>query len=196
MNDDGRVERFERDALPLLDQLYGAARRYTRNAADAEDLVQETMLKAFSSFHTFADGTNIRAWLFKILTNTWINSYRTTQRRPEEVLAESVTDAQLAAALAGSPIELASAELAALESMGDDEVRRAMEALPDFQRVIVYYADVACFRYKEIAELMDIPVGTVMSRLHRARRNLRKLLAETAVARGYLDRSQDNGTAA
>ncbi|OBG80011.1 RNA polymerase subunit sigma, partial [Mycobacterium sp. E802] len=178
------------------EQIERGARRLTHNRYDAEDLVQETLLKAYSGFHTFKPGSNARAWLFRIMYNTWINSYRTTQRRPEEVLAESVTDAQLAAALAGSPIELASAELAALESMGDDEVRRAMEALPDFQRVIVYYADVACFRYKEIAELMDIPVGTVMSRLHRARRNLRKLLAETAVARGYLARSQDNGTAA
>ncbi|OMC04534.1 hypothetical protein A5733_22065 [Mycobacterium sp. NS-7484] len=142
------------------------------------------MLKAFSSFHTFADGTNIRAWLFKILTNTWINSYRTTQRRPEEVLAESVTDAQLAAALAGSPIELASAELAALESMGDDEVRRAMEALPDFQRVIVYYADVEGYHYREIAALMGTPVGTVMSRLARGRKRLRELLADVARDRG------------
>jgi RNA polymerase sigma-70 factor, ECF subfamily len=181
--------RFERDALPLLDQLYGVARRYARSAADAEDLVQETMLKAYASFHTFEDGTNIRAWLFRILTNTWINSYRAAQRRPDEVLADTVTDAQLAAVAARSAAELASAELAALEALGDDEVRQAVQALPEFQRVVVYYADVAGFRYKEIADVLQIPVGTVMSRLHRGRSQLRSLLAEIAVARGYVGRN-------
>lgn len=184
VGDDGRAERFERDALPVLDQLYAAARRYTRNAADAEDLVQETMLKAYSSFHTYQDGTNIRAWLFRILSNTWINSYRTAQRRPQEVLAEVLSDAQLADVAQRSPLGVASAELAALESMGDHEVRQAMRALPELQSIVVYYADVAGFRYKEIAEILQIPVGTVMSRLHRGRRSLRELLVDAAAVRG------------
>lgn len=188
--------RFERDALPLLDQLYGVARKYARSAADAEDLVQETMLKAYASFHTFEDGTNIRAWLFRILTNTWINSYRAAQRRPDEVLADTVTDAQLAAVAARSTVELASAELAALEALGDDEVCHAVQSLPEFQRIVLYYADVVGFRYKEIAEILQIPVGTVMSRLHRGRRELRGLLAEIAVARGYVSRDGSAGAAA
>lgn len=180
-----RAERFERDALPLVDQLYAAARRYTRNSADAEDLVQETMLKAYSSFHTYQDGSNIRAWMFRILSNTWINTYRTAQRRPQEVFPEMLSDAQLAEAAQRSPLGVASAELAALESMGDEEVRDAMRALPELQSIVVYYADVAGFRYKEIAEIMQIPVGTVMSRLHRGRRNLRELLTDVGAARRY-----------
>ncbi|MHC9296929.1 sigma-70 family RNA polymerase sigma factor [Mycobacterium sp. LTG2003] len=194
--DDDRHERFVRDALPLLDQLYGAARRYTRNQIDAEDLVQETMVKAYASFHTYRDGTNVRAWLFRILTNTWINAYRTTQRRPEEVFAEAITDAQLAAVARRSSVELASAELAALEIMGDDEVRRAVQLLPDFQRIVLYYADIAGFQYKEIAQILGVPVGTVMSRLHRGRRNLRESLVETAVARGYVGRRESRSSAA
>ncbi|MBP2454705.1 sigma-70 family RNA polymerase sigma factor [Mycolicibacterium lutetiense] len=196
MDDDGRAARFERDALPLVDQLYAAARRYTRNATDAEDLVQETMVKAYSSFHTYQDGTNIRAWLFRILTNTWINAYRTAQRRPKEVFADELSDAQLAEVAQRFPLGVISAELAALESMGDDEVRQAVRALPEAQSVVVYYADVAGFRYKEIAEILQIPVGTVMSRLHRGRGALRSRLVEMAVARGYLDRPSRDGTAA
>lgn len=194
--DDDRHDRFVRDALPLLDQLYGAARRYTRNQTDAEDLVQETMVKAYASFHTYRDGTNIRAWLFRILTNTWINAYRTAQRRPDEVFAEAITDAQLAAVARRSTAELASAELAALEVMGDDEVRHAVQLLPDFQRIVVYYADIAGFQYKEIAQILGVPVGTVMSRLHRGRRNLRESLAGTAVARGYVGPSETSSSAA
>lgn len=194
--DDFLAERFERDALPLVDQLFAAARRYTRNAADAEDLVQETMVKAYSSFHTYRDGTNIRAWLFRILTNTWINSYRTAQRRPQEVFADELTDAQLAEVAQRFPLGVVSAELAALEAMGDDDVRQAMRGLPESQGIIVYYADVAGFRYKEIAEILQIPVGTVMSRLHRGRRALRSRLVELAVARGYLAAPSRNGTAA
>ncbi|MGV0743781.1 sigma-70 family RNA polymerase sigma factor [Mycolicibacterium sp. XJ870] len=181
-------ERFIRDALPLLDQLYGAARRYTRSAADAEDLVQETMVKAYASFDTYRDGTNIRAWLFRILTNTWINSYRTAQRRPDEVFVETLDDAQSAA----SP----SAELAALEAMPDDDVRSALSALPDGQRMVVYYADVEGFRYKEIADILDIPEGTVMSRLHRGRSSLRARLVDSTVARRYLGRHSKNDAAA
>jgi RNA polymerase sigma-70 factor, ECF subfamily len=176
---DDASARFVRDVLPLVDQLYRAARRYTRSTADAEDLVQETMVKAYAGFHNFAAGTNVRAWLFRILTNTWISSYRTAQRRVDEVLAADVTDVQPNAAGGQS------AELAALEALGDDEVRDALQALPEGQRLVVYYADVEGFRYKEIAEILDVPLGTVMSRLHRGRANLRALLVETAAARGY-----------
>jgi len=169
---------FIRDVLPLADQLYRAALRYTRTPADAEDLVQETMAKAYAGFHSFRAGTNLRAWLFRILTNTWISAYRTAQRRPDEVLAPDVTDVRLSAA---TP----SAELAALEAMGDEDVRDALQALPEAQRLVVYYADVEGFRYKEIAAILDMPLGTVMSRLHRGRKNLRALLIEVAAARGY-----------
>ena len=186
--DDGVRERFERDALPLLDQMYAAALRYTRNPADAEDLVQDAMMKAYSSFHTYRDGTNIRAWLFRIVTNTWINSYRAAQRRPQEVFAGGLTEAQWDAASQRYPLGAASAELAALEAMGDEEVRDALRALPAVQGVVVYYADVAGFRYREIAEILQIPVGTVMSRLHRGRRALRAKLVEMASTRGYLPR--------
>lgn len=180
------LQRFERDALPMLDQLYRAARRYTGNAADAEDLVQETMAKAYSAFHRFEDGTNIRAWLLRILTNTWINSYRKTQCRPGEVLSDGITDAQLAAQAGHSSAGLQSAELAALESLGDDEVRQALAQLREDQRLVVYYADVEELRYKDIALILDIPEGTVMSRLHRGRRTLRRLLVDVATDRGYL----------
>jgi RNA polymerase sigma-70 factor, ECF subfamily len=175
---DDPATRFVRDVSPFVDQLYRAARRYTHTAADAEDLVQETMAKAYAGFHTFTEGTNFRAWLFRIMTNTWITSFHTAQRRPVEMLTGDVTDGPN---VARSP----SAELAVLEAMGDDEVRDALQALPEGQRLVVYYADVEGFRYKEIAAILDMPVGTVMSRLHRGRRNLRVLLMDVATARGY-----------
>jgi RNA polymerase sigma-70 factor (ECF subfamily) len=171
--------RFTRDVLPLVDQLYRAALRYTRRPADAEDLVQETMARAYTGFHRFSDGTNVRAWIFRILTNTWISSYRSAQRRVDEVLAADVAEVWPNAG--GNP----SAELAALEAMGDDEVRDALQALPEAQRLVVYYADVEGFRYREIAEILEVPLGTVMSRLHRGRANMRALLMDVAAARGY-----------
>jgi len=171
--------RFDRDVLPLVDQLYRAALRYTRRPADAEDLVQETMLKAYNGFHSFRDGTNVRAWLFRILTNTWISSYRAAQRRPDEVLAADLADTWPTAPRSQS------AELAVLEAMADDDVRDALQSLPEGQRLVVYYADVEGFRYKEIASILDVPLGTVMSRLHRGRANLRALLMDVAAARGY-----------
>lgn len=183
--DDQRTARFIRDVLPLVDTLYRAARRYTVTPADAEDLVQETLAKAYAGFHSYADGTNLRAWLLRIMTNTWISSYRAAQRRPDEVSAE-VTDAELAAMAAHTATGLPSAELAALEAMGDDDVRAALAALPVEQRLVVYYADVEGMRYKEIASILDIPQGTVMSRLHRGRTRLRRLLTDVATARGYL----------
>jgi RNA polymerase sigma-70 factor (ECF subfamily) len=175
---DDPAARFINDVLPLVDQLYRGALRYTHTAADAEDLVQETMAKAYAGFHSFTQGSNLRAWLFRIMTNTWITSYRTAQRRPDEVLAADVTDVRLSAA---TP----SAELAALNAMADDEVRDALQALPEGQRLVVYYADVEGFRYKEIAGILDVPLGTVMSRLHRGRKYLRALLIDVAAARGY-----------
>lgn len=177
--------RFVTQALPLLDQLYRAARRRTHNHADAEDLVQETMLKAYRSFGQFTEGTNMRAWLFRIMTTTWINRYRGVQRRPSEVLTENLADLEFNPAVRRASVASVSAELAALEVLGDDEIRAALAALPDGQRMAIFYVDVEGFRYAEAADLLGVPVGTVMSRLHRGRRSLRLLLVERAQTRGY-----------
>jgi RNA polymerase sigma-70 factor (ECF subfamily) len=181
---DERAARFERDALPYLDQLYSAAMRMTRNPQDAEDLVQETFAKAFSSFHQFREGTNLKAWLYRILTNTFINSYRKRQREPQQSMSEDVEDWQLARAESHTSSGLKSAETEALEHLPDSDVKEALSQLPEDFRLAVYLADVEGFPYKDIAEIMNTPIGTVMSRLHRGRRQLRGMLTDYARERG------------
>jgi RNA polymerase sigma-70 factor (ECF subfamily) len=177
---------FADQAMEFAPQLYSAALRMTRNQADAEDLVQETYLRGYRSFHTFQEGTNLRAWLFRILTNAYINRYRAAQRRPQETDLNDVEDLYLYRRL-GS-METAAASMSAedqfLDLFTDDEVKQALEDLPENFRLPVLLADVQGFAYKEIAEMLDIPIGTVMSRLHRGRKAMQRALYDYAEARG------------
>jgi RNA polymerase sigma-70 factor (ECF subfamily) len=174
--------RFTEVAMEHMPGLYSAALRMTRNASDAEDLVQETYLKAYRSYATFAEGTNLRAWLYRILTNTYINSYRAAKRRPEVTDVEDVEDLYLYKRMAGAGEirQGRSAEDEALDTFTDDVVKSALEELPEAFRMAVLLADVEGFSYKEISEITDVPIGTVMSRIHRGRRALQKTLHEVA----------------
>jgi RNA polymerase sigma-70 factor (ECF subfamily) len=175
-------------AMEHMPSLYTAALRMTRNSSDAEDLVQETFLKAYRAFDRFEEGTNLKAWLYKILTNTFINNYRAAKRRPEKADVEDVEDLYLYHRLDGLAAAGTgrSAEDELFERITDDDVKEAIESLPESFRIAVLLADVEGFSYKEIAEITDVPIGTVMSRIHRGRRALQKALAGSAVARGLV----------
>jgi len=177
--------RFERDVIPLLDTLLGGAVRMTLQRADAEDLVQETMIRAFANFRTFQPGTNLKGWLFRIQTNAYISGYRKRMRRPAELPTSTDSDFQQMADVERSPRALRSAEVEALEMLPDEDVKSALDALPAEFRMTVYYADVAGLTYRDISEIMCTPIGTVMSRIHRGRSRLRVLLAALAADRGY-----------
>ena len=179
---------FVDSAMEHMSALYSAALRMTRNPADAEDLLQETYLKAYRSYGTFQEGTNLKAWLYRILTNTYINAYRAKKRRPEQTDVEDVEDLYLYHRLGGLEAAAAgrSAEEEVLERFTDDDVKSALESLPDNFRMAVLLADVEGFSYKEIAEIMDVPIGTVMSRLHRGRRALQKALHDFGMSHGLV----------
>jgi RNA polymerase sigma-70 factor (ECF subfamily) len=178
--------RFERDAMQYLDQLYAGAMRMTRNPSDAEDLVQETYARAYRSFRQFQEGTNLKAWLFRILTNTYINIYRKNQRDPKVDPTEQIEDWQMARAERHTSGGLRSAETEALENLPNTVIAEALASIPSEYSHAVYLADVEGFSYKEIAEIEEIPTGTVMSRLHRGRKALRELLEDYAIENGYI----------
>jgi RNA polymerase sigma-70 factor (ECF subfamily) len=181
------VERFERDVLPLLPSLYGAALRMTRNPSDAEDLLQETTLRAYRGFATFEEGTNLKAWLYRILTNSFINTYRKKQREPRTVEGPDDVDEWFLFDRLGAQSVARSAEEDVLDRIPDADVKAALESIPENFRMAVLLADVEGFSYKEIAEITDVPIGTVMSRLHRGRKALEKALYGVARERGLVD---------
>jgi RNA polymerase sigma-70 factor, ECF subfamily len=175
---------FEEQAMPFIDQLYAAAMRMTRNPSDAQDLVQETFAKAFAAFTQFQQGTNLKAWLYRILTNTFINTYRKKQREPYQGTIDELEDWQLGGAESTTAMASRSAEAEAIDHLPDSAVKDALQSIPEDFRMAVYFADVEGFSYQEIADIMKTPIGTVMSRLHRGRRLLRDLLAGYASERG------------
>jgi RNA polymerase sigma-70 factor (ECF subfamily) len=187
----GAREDFTNDAMQYAPQLFSTALRMTRNRADAEDLVQETFVKGWRSFHTFQEGTNLRAWLFRIMTNTYINKYNAKQRRPDETELDEVEELFLFRRLGAFDQSKmnASAEDQMLELFTDDEIKNALEELPEQFLLPVLLSDVDGFSYKEIAEMLGVPIGTVMSRLHRGRKVMQKLLYEYAKERGLIDES-------
>jgi RNA polymerase sigma-70 factor (ECF subfamily) len=180
-----RRKRFETDALQYMNQLYSAALRYTKNPSDAQDLVQDTFAKAYVSFHQFEPGTNLKAWLYRILTTTFINTYRKDQRRPQ-LSDQELEDWQIADASSHTSDQGKSAEDVALENLPDSDIKRALAEIPEEFRIAVYLADVEGFSYKEIAEIVGVPTGTVMSRLHRGRKQLREKLTDYARELGYV----------
>ncbi len=180
-----RRKRFEDDALHYMNQLYSAALRYTKNPADAQDLVQDTYAKAYVSFHQFEPGTNLKAWLYRILTTTFINTYRKDQRRPQQSDQE-LEDWQIADASSHTSDQGKSAEDVVLEYLPDSDIKRALAEIPEEFRIAVYLADVEGFSYKEIAEIVGVPTGTIMSRLHRGRKQLREKLTDYARELGYV----------
>jgi RNA polymerase sigma-70 factor (ECF subfamily) len=185
LRDDALTARFERDAVPLITAFFPQAMKLTRNRTEAEDLLQETAAKAFAGFHGFRDGTNLGGWLYRILLNTHISGYRKQQRRPAQWLTDEITDGQLLAEARHTSAGLRSTEDQVLDMMGDSNIGAAMRQLPEKLRTAVYYADIEGRRFKEIAAITDVPIGTVMSRLHRGRHRLRALLADVARDRGY-----------
>ncbi|MEY3169235.1 MAG: hypothetical protein RL421_478 [Actinomycetota bacterium] len=180
-----RTKRFERDALQYMNQLYAAAMRYTKNPEDAQDLVQDTYIKAYNSFHQFEPGTNLKAWLYRVLTTTFINTYRKDQRRPQTSDSE-LEDWQIAEASSHTSDQGKSTEDVVLENLPDSDIKNALAEIPEEFRMAVYLADVEGFSYKEIAEIVGVPAGTVMSRLHRGRKQLREKLTDYARERGYV----------
>src|SRR5215207_503389 len=183
---------FEEQAMEFAPALYSAALRMTRNPADAEDLVQETYLRAYRAFATFTEGTNLRAWLYRILTNTYINAYRARQRRPEERELDDVEELYLYRRMDTlNPATGRSAEDELMDWFTEADVKHAVESLPEQFRLAVLLADIEGFSYREIAEILDIPIGTVMSRLHRGRNRLQKGLYEFAVRRGLTSPPED-----
>jgi RNA polymerase sigma-70 factor (ECF subfamily) len=185
--DQDLLERFERDVLPMLPSLYGAALRMTRNPADAEDLLQDTTLRAYRGFASFREGTNLKAWLYRILTNSFINTYRKKQREPKTVDGPEDLDEWFLFDRLGAQSVARSAEEDVLENIPDADVKEALESIPENIRTAVLLADVEGFSYKEIAEITGVPIGTVMSRLHRGRKALEKALYAVAKERGLVD---------